>query len=347
MHAQRMGRRLASLVVICAACGSTATAPLHPAGSAFDDGTGQLAALSGSLYYDGAGEGDPMAAERRSDQAFREDQSDYVGSIYAGSGYGGSIYGGAIYGGSYYGFGVSGSQINPPVPARPAPPPYYSVGVQTGGAVTGAVRWSRPPRAPATLTTACGEIANPTLALGAGGAVADTIVFLDNIARGRPLSAAARTLQIGGQLEHRGCTLVPAVQIVAPAPSSLELINAARAPVTLTVTGADPIALGPGVSRRTPLDATIVRISDSSGAVAPAWALGFVHPYVALTDADGKFRLDDIPAGSYELVVWHAPVATGMKDGQLVLSAPVIVRRPVTIAADRATAVAIDLPAAP
>ncbi len=85
----------------------------------------------------------------------------------------------------------------------------------------------------------------------------------------------------------------------------------------------------------------------SRAAVAPAWALGFVHPYVALTDADGKFRMDDIPAGSYELVVWHAPVATGMKDGQLVLSAPVIVRRPVTIAADRATAVAIDLPAAP
>lgn len=312
---------------------------MHPAGSAFDEGTGQLAAASGALFFDGAGDDDPAAAERRSDQAYRDSIGEYGGSIY-----GGSIYGGSIYGGAYYGYGGA---PNAPSRPRPAPPTYLSIGVQTGGAVVGAVRWSRPPKASATLTTACGEIENPTLVLGASGAVADTVVFLDRINRGRPLAAAARTLQLGGQLERRGCALVPTVQIVAPAPSNLELINADTAPVTLATTGGDPIALAPGVSRRTPLDAGIVRISDSSAGVAPAWALGFVHPYAALTDADGKFRIDDIPAGSYDLVVWHAPVATGMKGGQLVMSEAAIVRRTVTITADRATSVTIDLPAAP
>jgi hypothetical protein len=34
------------------------------------------------------------------------------------------------------------------------------------------------------------------------------------------------------------------------------------------------------------------------------WA-GFVHPYFAVTDADGKFEIAGVPAGTYTLVAWH------------------------------------------
>jgi hypothetical protein len=34
------------------------------------------------------------------------------------------------------------------------------------------------------------------------------------------------------------------------------------------------------------------------------WA-GFDHPYFAVTDADGKFVIRDVPAGKYTLVAWH------------------------------------------
>jgi hypothetical protein len=29
------------------------------------------------------------------------------------------------------------------------------------------------------------------------------------------------------------------------------------------------------------------------------------HPYAAITDADGKFTIKDLPAGDHEVVVWH------------------------------------------
>jgi hypothetical protein len=34
------------------------------------------------------------------------------------------------------------------------------------------------------------------------------------------------------------------------------------------------------------------------------WA-GFDHPYFAVTDEDGKFKISGVPAGKYTLVAWH------------------------------------------
>ncbi|MFQ5685007.1 MAG: carboxypeptidase regulatory-like domain-containing protein, partial [Candidatus Binatia bacterium] len=36
-----------------------------------------------------------------------------------------------------------------------------------------------------------------------------------------------------------------------------------------------------------------------------AWLLVTDHPYYAVTDADGKFTIEDIPPGTYALRFWH------------------------------------------
>lgn len=36
-----------------------------------------------------------------------------------------------------------------------------------------------------------------------------------------------------------------------------------------------------------------------------AWIVVVDHPYYAITDADGRFRLDGIPAGTYTVTSWH------------------------------------------
>jgi hypothetical protein len=33
--------------------------------------------------------------------------------------------------------------------------------------------------------------------------------------------------------------------------------------------------------------------------------LVFAHPYFALTDEGGRYRLERVPPGEYRLVVWH------------------------------------------
>jgi len=35
------------------------------------------------------------------------------------------------------------------------------------------------------------------------------------------------------------------------------------------------------------------------------WLAGFDHPYFAITDREGKFEIDDVPAGEYTIVAWH------------------------------------------
>jgi Carboxypeptidase regulatory-like domain len=36
-----------------------------------------------------------------------------------------------------------------------------------------------------------------------------------------------------------------------------------------------------------------------------AYILSFEHPYFTVTDGDGRFQIDQVPAGSYTLKAWH------------------------------------------
>lgn len=42
-----------------------------------------------------------------------------------------------------------------------------------------------------------------------------------------------------------------------------------------------------------------------------SWAMAVNNPYYALTDAGGKFSIDGIPPGTYQLVVWHPQTGPG------------------------------------
>lgn len=62
-----------------------------------------------------------------------------------------------------------------------------------------------------------------------------------------------------------------------------------------------------------------------------SWAMAVNNPYYALTDTEGKFKIDQIPPGTYQLVVWHPQTGPGTTksivvrpDGKLVeqLSVP-------------------------
>jgi hypothetical protein len=56
-----------------------------------------------------------------------------------------------------------------------------------------------------------------------------------------------------------------------------------------------------------------------------SWMSGFIfivqHPYFAVTDENGEFKLDGVPPGKYNLVVWHegwnVTKATRDKDGNV------------------------------
>jgi plastocyanin len=51
--------------------------------------------------------------------------------------------------------------------------------------------------------------------------------------------------------------------------------------------------------------AGIVRIFCDIHSHMSAFVLVFSHPYFAITDADGRYRIDDIPSGTYTVMAWH------------------------------------------
>jgi len=49
----------------------------------------------------------------------------------------------------------------------------------------------------------------------------------------------------------------------------------------------------------------IVRVFCDIHSHMSAFILVFGHPYFATTDADGRYRIDNVPPGAYNVVAWH------------------------------------------
>ena len=54
----------------------------------------------------------------------------------------------------------------------------------------------------------------------------------------------------------------------------------------------------------------IVRVFCEIHSHMSAFILVFSHPFYAMTDADGRYRLDNVPAGNYAVVAWNEGVSS-------------------------------------
>ena len=54
----------------------------------------------------------------------------------------------------------------------------------------------------------------------------------------------------------------------------------------------------------------IVRVFCDIHSHMNAFILVFSHPFFALTDADGRYRIDNVPPGTYNLVAWNEGVSS-------------------------------------
>ncbi|HVK76015.1 MAG TPA: hypothetical protein VM734_21965 [Kofleriaceae bacterium] len=297
-------------VVALIACGAPPAQRLGPAGSRYDDGTGQLAAASVRLEVGGE-EATPFA-DRRPRRYLDGDAS-----AYGGYGYGGYGYGGFAYGGIGFGYG-------PPVAP---PPPYNPSGVIDGGAVVGAVRWK------ADGGLAWPEGCDAARVARAGAPVAGAVAYLEGVTAGRAVPYAMSFVRTGGVLVVDSCALVPTVQTVSPLPGQVIIENADQHPARLVGERAGmttTLELEAGARQTLAIDRVgALRVDD--GRRAPAWVIGQAHPYYVISDADGRFALDDVPPGSYELVVWYPPLVARIGTGGPEWTAPTIERRRITV----------------
>lgn len=344
------------------ACGRAATPPpagptLPAPGTDADDASGLLATLSTRgrdlLKVPGEAGGDLYGGATYGAEYQHHD--DHYYDQYDNGGFGGGAYGGALYSGyvapmpDYYGH-------NAPAP-RAFTDGYVETQVTEGGAIEGRVVWPGRPRAPASLETAgCGPIENRSVRAGRGGEVAGAVVFLSDIREGRSgrEPGSESPVRVGGIIERRRCSMRPHIQLAQPIGMTLDIINSDAG--ALEVSG----RVWTGLSRDVVFDETLsyqgasrsVRLDRSGfvrvrgdGDVDSAWVVVAEHPYYALTDERGGFRLDDIPPGTYTLSVWHEPVVTGVDQaGRPILTAPATTERKVVVRTLATTRADVSLP---
>jgi hypothetical protein len=250
-----------------------------------------------------------------------------------------------------------------PFPAIPQAS-YTVVAVNNGGTITGSVRWSGPPvKPPSVPITKNPEVCDPEglknrdmerLIVGHDEGVANTVVYLKDITQGKAwdLPENRRTL------DQKSCRYVPHISLV---PLHSEFAVKSSDPIlhTVQMMGAAsfnlPFPFQNQYIKRTLDDPGVIDLKCNAGHV---WMNGIIlvvrHPYVAITDEHGAFRLTDVPPGDYEIAAWHEgwkvvreaqslDVGTQQMTKRLYFSDPVILDKKVEVRPSASATVTFQL----
>jgi hypothetical protein len=192
---------------------------------------------------------------------------------------------------------------------------YKVVTVADGGTITGTVTWSGPlPHLQAFPVTKDPEICDPQsrkkvdlerLVVNPEGGVANTVVYLNDISSGKAVDLP----QPRRFLDQKHCRYEPHVLLV-PQNDSLKMRSSDATLHTIHMDGAAtfnlPFPFPNQVISRTMTSDGLVNLKCNGGHVwMNAEMMVVRHPYYAVTDQAGKFRLTDVPPGNYEIVAWH------------------------------------------
>jgi plastocyanin len=135
--------------------------------------------------------------------------------------------------------------------------------------------------------------------------VQSVVVWLENPPPGAPSTRPTNP----AQMDQRECVFTPRVVLV-PAPGTVEFLNSDR---LLHNLHSAPRENGP-FNRTQPKGRTIpitferpeiLRIDCDLHSWMRGWVVVARHPFYVITDARGRFRLDNVPPGQYTLRLWH------------------------------------------
>jgi hypothetical protein len=215
---------------------------------------------------------------------------------------------------------------------------YRVIPVSNGGTISGTVKWAGPlPRNIEFPVTKDPQVCDPDskktadlerLIVGREGGVANTVVYLKNISRGKALELP----EARRHLDQKDCRYIPHILLV-PENAVLSMQSSDATLHTVHMDGAATLNLPfpfPGrVISRTLSNPGLVHIRCNGGHIWMSAELFVVRqPYYAVTGESGEFELTDVPPGTYQIVAWHEGRSTG-KQPSLDVSTGSNVDRPV------------------
>jgi len=179
--------------------------------------------------------------------------------------------------------------------------------VSGGGSIEGQIIYKGPVQTrkiiPNKDVEVCGGIREEALIeVGPNQEVQNAAVYLVDVAKGKAWPPAAKR----PELDNIKCEFVPHVQVIPAGP--LDVVN--KDPVLHNSHGyyGNRTAFNmaqPNQGQSIPTDLTragTVRVDCDAHGWMEGWIYVVDNPYYALTGADGKFSITDVPPGTYKLV---------------------------------------------
>ena len=226
---------------------------------------------------------------------------------------------------------------------------YEVIDVSHGGSIQGIVRLDGPVPEPKGFNLItfpdpayCGRISNGRgwrllhdFVVGPNGGLKDAIVLLEGVEAGKPFELSVPLI------EARDCIFQPFMTVVRNG-HAVEVIN--MDPVMHDIQGYEtsleagartlfntPLVMNfqhhrgniramhnhaPGKSLVGPVYLNKGRrtfyMQCGFHAYMESWAMAVNNPYYALTDSTGSFKIDEIPPGTYQMVIWHPQTGPGV-----------------------------------
>ena len=182
--------------------------------------------------------------------------------------------------------------------------------VKNGGTIVGVVSYEgRPPPARKLAITkdqeVCGtEKSDESLIVGRDGKLANAVISIEGIARGKAMAEPTAVL------DQKGCQYTPHVLLV-PAGATIKVLNGDGILHNVHTYG----RVNPPINIAQPQFKKEVSIALDEPERLPVkcdtheWMSGVIvvaeHPYYAKTDESGSFRIADVPPGEQTVKVWH------------------------------------------
>lgn len=188
-----------------------------------------------------------------------------------------------------------------------------ALGQAVAGEIVGKVKYAGNAPAPAQIAitkdqAVCGKAPHleDSLLVSADKSVKNAVISISDPKDGRKMALAPSNPKI----DQNGCRFVPRVQIV-PAGQAVDIINDdgilhnihTWPKVNVAFNKAQPKFRK--VMTETFEKPDVIKITCDVHSWMQGWLIVAGHPYYALSDDKGGFKIADVPAGTYTLESWH------------------------------------------
>ena len=195
---------------------------------------------------------------------------------------------------------------------------YDAGAVSNGGSISGTITFAgdAPEVKPVEVTKdtkVCAQTQkyDESLVVGENKGIKNAVVSIANISNGKDFGEAM-------VLDQKECVYTPHI-VLTPAGSELEILNNDGILHNIhTYSEANPAFNQAQPKFKKTLkkkfdQPEVVRVECDAHGWMKGWIVVMDHPYYAVTDGEGKFSLSDVPAGEYEVKIWHETLGETMQ----------------------------------